>query len=156
MTIKIAFYRFKHSYYFLLDVNTQRSNPFQKPAPYEPHKAPSPSPITPNPSRSPSQQQTLAAVTTQLLTNNPQFSTTSQPITHLKQLQMHQLQQQQQLISPLNSTMQAESLSYQQQILPRLVVSPSRNLPAQIVNAQTIQVNAQHLQQRSVLEPSTP
>ena len=138
-------------------MNAQRSNIFQKPAPLEPHKGSSPSANAPSPSRSPSQQPNLTAVTTQLL-SNPQFSSSNQPLAHLqmKQIQMHQMQQQQHLLSPLNSTMQAEPLSYQQQILPKLVVSPSRNLSAQIVNNQAIQVNAQHLQQRSVLEPSTP
>ena len=141
---------------YFVDLSSQRVSPFQKPAPYDGRKSSSPGQMLQNPARSPSQLQTYTTSTSQLLTNNPQFNVSSQPIAQLKQMQIQQLQQQQ-LLSPLNTAVQGETLSYQQQILPKLVVSPGRNLPAQIVNSQTLQVNTQHLQQqRSVLEPSTP
>eukprot|EP00794_Sanderia_malayensis_P005848 gene5848-6547_t len=123
------------------DITTQKANPFQKPTSYDQRQTPSPSARPPTPTKSPLQQQ--ATLLGQSMFNNPQSNSTPQPITQLKHLQQQQQQQQlqqQQLISPLNSVVHADSLIYQQQILPKLTVAPGRSLQNSVATAQTLQM----------------
>ena len=79
------------------------------------------------------QVSTIANAQTSSFLNSPQV----QPIAQLKQMQ------QQQFLSPLNSS--TDNLVYQQQILPKLSISPGR-LQTQVVNSPN----------RQVIDTSTP